>query len=160
MFTVIMRLEDGQVAKLHDGFETKGAATAHIKKFAKSYPDAFVIPTPTEEGEWEFGADNALTFITPVEVNPLHRDLSRAGFNWLLAYTGLDDVWAGLEAHFKTADRATYATLREAANRNTFRLATTLAMVESFKAFAPDVDLSEETITAAWELAANRDADK
>jgi hypothetical protein len=33
-------------------------------------------------------------------------------------------------------------------------------MVESFKAFAPDVDLSEETITAAWELAANRDADK
>ena len=130
---------------------------------AQRYRDQYPAGTveidapPSTDHRW---IDGAWVFVEPVSVNPLHRDLSPAGFNWLLAYTGLDDVWAGLEAHFKTADRATYATLREAANRNTFRLTTTLAMVESFKAFAPDVDLSEETITAAWELAANRDADK
>ena len=120
-------------------------------------PKGAISTTAPHHGldKWDGGG-----WVPYVPVADVHRDLSRAGFNWLLAYTGLDDVWAGLEAHFKTADRATYATLREAANRNTFRLTTTLAMVESFKAFAPDVDLSEETITAAWELAAGRDADK
>lgn len=84
--------------------------------------------------------------------------LSASRFEWLLAYTGLDDVWAALETSLKGVDRAAYATLREQRSKQKFHLAATLAMVEAFRpqaqAAAPDMDLSETAIRDAWALAA------
>lgn len=78
-------------------------------------------------------------------------------FEWMLAFTGLDDVWNSLEAAAKDSDRALYANLRAQRASNTFLLDLTLSFVNEVKDIAanlhPDVDLSEEAVRAAWSLA-------
>ena len=81
-------------------------------------------------------------------------DLSPARFAWLLAYTGLGDVWDAMEAATKDTDRATYAALVARRASRFFTLADTLAAVAQFAPLAaqvaPEVDLSETAIRAAW----------
>lgn len=93
-----------------------------------------------------------------VEPEPEPPVLSAARFAWLLAYTGLDDVWEALETALKQADRAAFATLKAQRAKREFHLSVTLAMVEQFRpqaeAAAPDVDLSEAAIRDAWAKAA------
>lgn len=84
--------------------------------------------------------------------------LTPARFAWLLAFTGLDDVWEALETALKAADRAAFATLKAQRAKSEFHLPVTLALVEQFRklaeAAAPGADLSETAIRAAWEQAA------
>lgn len=81
-------------------------------------------------------------------------DLTKPQFEWLLAYTGLDDVWDALEISLKSIDRATYATLKLQRNQTNFRLPVTLKFIsdlsDQIALIAPDTDLSDPTIRAAW----------
>ena len=79
-------------------------------------------------------------------------------FEYMLAYTGLDDVWDALFAALRESDRAAYASLKAQRAKGVFHLDVTLALVETYRSqaeqAAPDADLSAETITAAWDAAA------
>lgn len=65
-----------------------------------------------------------------------------------------DDVWDALEISLKGIDRATYATLKLQRNQTNFRLPVTLKFIldlsDQIALVAPDTDLSEPTIRAAW----------
>jgi hypothetical protein len=91
----------------------------------------------------------------PAPVGPA--DLSPAQFEWLLAFTGLGDVWDGIEAALKDTDRATYAAIRMQRKRSVYQLDVTLQEVAKMRPvaakIAPDVDLSDAAIKAAWDLA-------
>lgn len=82
------------------------------------------------------------------------QDLTKPQFEWLLACTGLDDVWDALEVSLKAIDRPTYATLKLQRNQTNFRLPVTLKFIldlsDQIALVAPDTDLSEPTIRAAW----------
>lgn len=82
------------------------------------------------------------------------QDLTKPQFEWLLGRTGLDDVWSALEVNLKGVDRETYATLQFQRNQTNFRLPVTLKFIldlsDQIALVAPDTDLSEPTIRAAW----------
>lgn len=91
----------------------------------------------------------------PAPVGPA--DLSPAQFEWLLAFTGLGDVWDKIEAAIKDTDRATYAAMRMQRRRSVYKLDVTLQEVAKMRPvvaqIAPDVHLSDAEIKAAWDLA-------
>ncbi len=94
-------------------------------------------------------------YVAPPDVAPdPERDLSPARFEWLLAKTGLGDAWDALEAVTHDADRDTYAVLKGQRAQPVFRLAKVLASVEGMAPMiaqiAPEADISETTIRAAW----------
>lgn len=86
-------------------------------------------------------------------------DLSPSEFEYLLAYTGLEDIWYSLEQNYKPSDRAKYAFLRGLRKKQAFTQGTTLQLVAQFRpaaaAINPDLDLSDTAIKAAWTLAIN-----
>jgi hypothetical protein len=95
-----------------------------------------------------------------IKINPapyVPSDLSPRRFEYLLAYTGLDDVWAALEAELKDTDRATFAQVRSQRSASSFPQALVLSFVGLFadtaKRVSPDADLSDEAIKAAWIIA-------
>jgi len=98
-----------------------------------------------EELEAEAGAIDAARVLTP------------ARFAYLLAATGLEDVWEAMEAYTKENDPNTYAILRANGAAASFHLVRTLAILAQLKpltdAVAPSVDLSEATIRTAWATA-------
>lgn len=95
----------------------------------------------------------------PVEPMPL----TPRQFEWMLAYTGLDEVWASVESAAKDTDRELYANLRAQRASKTFLLEVTLSFVEEAREMAeqlhPDVDLSEQAIRDAWDQAASQSFD-
>jgi hypothetical protein len=95
-----------------------------------------------------------------VEPEPLPyapKDLSPRRFEYLLAYTGLGDVWDALEAELKGTDRASYAQIKAQRSALSFSQDKTLGLIAVFadtaKRVAPDADLSDDAIKAAWKLA-------
>jgi|GEM_PF-2986620 len=96
----------------------------------------------------------------PADLPPPPRpaNLSPRRFEWLLAKTGLDEVWDGVERHLQSsadpADRDRYASLRAARRARYFTLDDTLAMVAQFRPLVtqlfPGVDVSDAAIRAAW----------
>tara|TARA_R110000796_G_C14458418_1_gene424217 strand:- start:65 stop:373 length:309 start_codon:yes stop_codon:yes gene_type:complete len=84
-------------------------------------------------------------------------NLSPRRFEYLLAYTGLDDVWSALEAELKDTDRASFAQLKAQRIASSFSQDKTLALVLAFTDIAqrvsPDADFSEPKIKAAWVIA-------
>tara|TARA_R110002153_G_scaffold197308_1_gene350781 strand:- start:239 stop:703 length:465 start_codon:yes stop_codon:yes gene_type:complete len=106
-------------------------------------------------------------FIVAVDGFPIAQDppilpyapsnLTPARFEYLLANTGLDDVWAALEAELKDTDRALFAQIKAQRSSLSFSQAKTLDLVARFKdtaeRVAPDADLSEDAIKAAWVVA-------
>lgn len=93
-------------------------------------------------------------YVAPPEPPPLaptEIPLTRAQFEWLLAYTGLDDTWSAVEAAAREADRALYADLRLERQRSVFRFDAAMAFIERVAEYIPaGADTSEETIAAAW----------
>tara|TARA_R110000772_G_scaffold224934_3_gene335605 strand:- start:27 stop:335 length:309 start_codon:yes stop_codon:yes gene_type:complete len=95
-----------------------------------------------------------------IKINPapyVPSDLSPRRFEYLLALTGLDNVWAELEAELKATDRALFAQIKAQRSALSFSQVKTLGLVAMFadtaKRVAPDGDLSDEAIKAAWKLA-------
>ena len=84
-------------------------------------------------------------------------DLTPRRFEYLLAITGLDDVWAALEDELKATDRAKFAQIKAQRSAPLFSQAKTLVLVATFadtaRVVAPDADLSIKAIKAAWKLA-------
>lgn len=82
------------------------------------------------------------------------RDLTKPEFVKLLALNGWEDVWDGLEAALKAQDISLYAEIRSQREQANFRLDATLAFVAQVKPIvqqiAPEIDLSEAAIRAAW----------
>lgn len=121
----------------------------HVKRLKGSLGDVEALAA---KNGWTLSKDG------PVTPNPLHRPLEAPEFKWLLGFTGLEDIWEALKAHFKTADRAAYATLQANLWKSSYELSTTLKLVASFREIAqqinPMVDLSDASITSAWEIIA------
>jgi hypothetical protein len=95
-----------------------------------------------------------------IKINPapyVASDLSPRRFEYLLAYTGLDDIWAALEAELKDTDRAAFAQIKAQRSALSFSQAKTLGLVALFKDTAkrvsPEADLSDNAIKAAWIVA-------
>tara|TARA_R110000765_G_scaffold360259_1_gene450535 strand:- start:117 stop:425 length:309 start_codon:yes stop_codon:yes gene_type:complete len=95
-----------------------------------------------------------------IKINPAPyapSDLSPRRFKYLLALTGLDDVWDALQAELKDTDRAAYAQVKAHRSASTFSQTKTLDLVAMFKdtatRVAPDADLSDEAIKTAWIVA-------
>jgi hypothetical protein len=84
-------------------------------------------------------------------------DLSPRRFEYLLAFTGLGDVWDAIQAELKTRDRAQFAQLAAQRRALSFSQVKTLEFVAMFRPVAaqvaPDVDLSDDAIKAAWIMA-------
>jgi hypothetical protein len=94
---------------------------------------------------------------TPPAAPYVASDLSPRRFAYLLAYTGLGDVWDAIQADLKTRDRAQFAQLAAQRSALSFSQVKTLAFVAMFRPVAeqvaPDVDLSDDAIKAAWIMA-------
>jgi hypothetical protein len=100
---------------------------------------------------------NASVYIAPTPPTYYPSNLSTRRFEYLLAYTGLDDVWAALETELKSTDRALYAQIKAQRSAATFSQSKTIGLVaifaETVSRVAPDADLSEAAIKAAWIIA-------
>jgi hypothetical protein len=120
------------------------------------YPDGTIeVPLkPSALHEWQ---DGAWVEVTPEPVPYAPSDLSPRRFEYLLAYTGLDDVWAALEAELKGTDRDMFAQIKAQRSALSFSQAKTLGLVAMFKdtakRVAPNADLSDNAIKAAWIVA-------
>lgn len=84
--------------------------------------------------------------------------LTAPQFEYLLALTAFGDVWDALAARaLDTGDRGLFAALKAERSRARFELVTVLAVVDRFRdaaaQIAPEVDLSEAAIRAAWDQA-------
>lgn len=122
-------------------------------------PEAFVdwVPCGGANVGWSYDGQ-AFTPPAPKPVTDADRVLSRPQFAFLLARTGFDDVWDALQVGAKgQGDLTTYATLKAERDRSSFRLDRTLTIVTQFRTtaaqIAPDVDLSDAAIRAAWDQA-------
>lgn len=81
--------------------------------------------------------------------------LTPAQFTFLLALTGLEDVWTEVEAQTRTTDRALYALLRGSRSRDQFRWDETLRLIAVFAPWLPPgVDLSAAALEPLWMQAA------
>lgn len=121
------------------------------------YPEGTIeVPLkPGPDHEWQ---DGEWVHVPPPEIEPTERSLDRLQFEWLLAFTGLDDVWTAAEAAFKETDLASYADLRRERSAEIFRYDVTMAFVARMAGFIPEgVDLSPEAIAAAWAAALDSD---
>ena len=122
---------------------------------AADYPEgAQEVPLrPSAAHEWtgtEWAHNPALEPPAPPEY------LTAPQFEYLLALTGFGDVWDALAARaLETGDRGLCAALKAERSRSRFELVNVLAVVEQFRdaaaQIAPDVDLSETAIRAAWQ---------
>ena len=107
----------------------------------------------------ELIAGNFHEYVAPVDKPVVYApsDLSPRRFKYLLALTGLDDVWDALQAELKDTDRAAYAQVKAHRSASTFSQTKTLDLVAMFKdtatRVAPDADLSDEAIKTAWIVA-------
>jgi len=101
------------------------------------------------------GSKWVLAEVVPDQIDAFP-DLTARQFAWMLAYTGLGDVWDKVELQLKD-DRAQYAAVKSARSAGRFKIGATLEAVKMLKpvaqAVAPDTDLSEGAIRAAWKLA-------
>lgn len=99
----------------------------------------------------------AAPYVAPPVPDPKEADLTPAQFEWLLAYTGFDAIWDAAEAATKGKDQLTFATLRMERKRPRYRLSALLGLLESLAPLlaqiAPETDLSEAVIRAAWAAA-------
>ena len=100
-------------------------------------------------------AGDVAAYVAPREPEPEpYPDLTARRFEWLLAFTGLGDVWDALETQLKDSDRAAYADVKSQRRAVIYRFDETIRLVGVFrpiaKQVAPKVDLSDEAIKAAW----------
>ena len=117
-------------------------------------PDAVEVPERPGPG-WVWRNGEWIDETPP----PPPPSLSPPQFEYLLAVSGFGDVWEAVQAGAKASgDMQTYATLRAERARSRYELDRTLGMIAALDrviaAAAPDADVSEATITAAWMQAA------
>jgi hypothetical protein len=123
------------------------------QRILDGYPEGTIeIPLkPSALHEWQ---DGTWVEVTPEPVPYVPSDLSPRRFTHLLALTGLEDVWDALAAELKDTDRAAYAQIKAQRSALSFSQEKTLSLIAMFadtaKRVAPDADLSDDAIKAAW----------
>jgi hypothetical protein len=129
-----------------------------------NHPDLGLIPftaspdDPEQHGRDLFAkisaAGGVAAYVEPEPLPYVASDLSPRRFKYLLAVTGLEDVWAALENELKETNRESYAQIVAQRSATSFSQVKTLGLVAMFKQtaqhVAPDADLSEAAIKAAW----------
>jgi hypothetical protein len=134
-------------------WQTTGEVDQRIRD---RYPEGTIeVPLkPSARHEWREGK---WVEVTPEPAPYVASDLSPRRFTYLLAFTGLGDVWDAIQADLKTRDRAQFAQLSAQRNAGSFSQVRTLAFVAMFRPVAaqvaPDIDLSDDAIKAAWIMA-------
>ena len=102
------------------------------------------------DGVWEANDEKAVQAIIDAYADPLP-DLNRAQFAFLLALSGFDLIWDGLETALQKADPLSYATLKGLRASDSFRFDTVLAMIEVYQDRLPQAtDLSRTQVTDVW----------
>ena len=102
------------------------------------------------DGVWEANDEAAVQAIIDAYADPLP-DLNRAQFAFLLALSGFDLVWDGLETALQKADPHSYATLKGLRASDSFRFDLVLAMIEVYRDRLPQVtDLSRDEVADVW----------
>ena len=126
------------------------------EKTVSSYPlgTVEVAIRPSQDHQYIKGS---WVYVEPEAVPYVASDLSPRRFKYLLAYTGLDDVWSALEAELKDTDRAAFAQIKAQRSALSFSQAKTIGLVEMFadtaKRVVPNADLSSDAIKVAWIVA-------
>lgn len=108
-----------------------------------------------DESEVQIIIDNYDESQAPLEsLNPIQ-------FQWMLAFTGLEDVWELVKQYLKEHDRATYAYVRAQEVQVQYRFEVTMSQISQLapviSSVAADYDVSEPAIRAAWILALDVD---
>jgi len=102
------------------------------------------------DGVWEASDDKAVQAIIDAYADPLP-DLNRAQFAFLLALSGFDLVWDGLETALQKADPLSYATLKGLRASDSFRFDTVLETIEIYRDRLPQVPaLTHDEVADVW----------
>ena len=102
------------------------------------------------DGLWEADDEGAVQAIIDAYADPLP-DLNRAQFAFLLALSGFEQVWSGLEAAMQAADPLSYATLRGLRASDSFGFERVMAMIEAYRGWLPAApDLSRDQVADVW----------
>ena len=102
------------------------------------------------DGIWEADDDKAVQAIIDSYADPLP-DLSKAQFSFLLALSGFELVWDGLEKAMHTADPVSYATLKGLRASDSFGFERVMALIDAYRAWLPaEPVLSREQVADVW----------
>lgn len=105
------------------------------------------------EGPPESGYQTWVLVPVPVSTEPQELPhLTPRQFTYLLALSGLDDVWDALEAQTKLVDRTLYATLKASRSSESFHFNETMNMIQIFTPYLPPnaPPLDRETLEPLW----------
>ncbi len=82
---------------------------------------------------------------------PIMPDLSPAQFEFLLALSGYDLLWDGIEQQARQADIEAYAMLRGLRARSVFRWDETIRLIQEFSLYLPEgVSINPELLSQLW----------
>ncbi len=102
------------------------------------------------DGKWEADDDKAVQAIIDSYADPLP-DLNRAQFAFLLALSGFETVWDGLEAAMHAADPVSYATLKGLRASDSFGFERVMALIDAYRSWLPaEPVLSREQVADVW----------
>ena len=102
------------------------------------------------DGVWQADDEAAVQAIIDAYADPLP-DLDKAQFSFLLALSGFEQVWSGLEAAMQAADPLSYATLRGLRASDSFGFERVMAMIEAYRGWLPAApDLSRDQVADVW----------
>jgi hypothetical protein len=142
-----------EIGFYHESIGYWQAITEPSTEILDGYPEGTVSVPLKPKGNFEWDGSSWVPYDPPYKAS----DLTPRRFEYLLAYTGLDDVWSALEAELKTTNLALFAQIKAQRSASAFSQDKTLAFIDMFSVvtqqIAPEADLSEETIKAAWVLA-------
>jgi hypothetical protein len=105
------------------------------------------------EGVPEDGKQTWVMVEVEVSIEPQEiPSLSPPQFTYLLALSGLDDVWDALEIQAKAVNRKLYATLKASRASGSFRFEETLNMIQIFSPYLPPSapSLNREYLEPLW----------
>lgn len=102
------------------------------------------------DGVWEADDEKAVQAIIDAYAAPLP-DLNSAQFAFLLALSGFETVWDGLEAAMRAADPVSYATLKGLRASDSFGFERVMALIEAYRTWLPkEPVLSREQVADVW----------
>ena len=106
------------------------------------------------DGVWVADDEKAVQAIIDAYADPLP-DLTRAQFSFLLALSGFEDIWAGLEHGLKASDPVAYATLRGLRDGDLFNYDRTMALIETYRPMLPaSPALTPDQVADVWRFTA------
>ena len=102
------------------------------------------------DGTWEADDEKAVQAIIDTYADPLP-DLDKLQFSFLLALSGFETVWDGLEKAMQAADPLSYATLKGLRASDSFGFERVMALIEAYRAWLPlEPVLSRDQVADVW----------